>query len=433
MAPTDVRVLWNASIIDVRNRRPQYRMCIWVRDGIIDEVREASEPALPDGAIDLHGRFVMPGLIDAHIHLLDDPAMLGDLAAPTPLKGEEPRARELVYFVLANAARAFLRFGITTIRDVGCHDDNAIVLREAIRLGLTEGPRVLACGRILSATAPGGRLFHSMYEEADGPWEMRRCVRNQLRRGADYIKVMAGGARSVLRENPEPAQLTREEMDAVVDESHRLGLRVAAHAEGLGAVRSAVEAGVDTVEHGLSLHRDPLLLEQMARRGTVLVPTLSTFHDVGERFAERWQPSLVQQAKRQQEEAHLTLNAAREAGVTLAMGFDSGPPGADALELVRMVEGGLTPHEGIAAATAGSASALGLLDVGTIEPGRTADLVVLNGDPLEDVARLTRAEEFWIVVREGRVVAGQALENGDLLGMPPRSPGIGQPARTVTP
>ena len=244
----------------------------------------------------------------------------------------------------------------------------------------------------------------AMYEEADGPWEMRRCVRNQLRRGADYIKVMAGGARSVLREDPEPAQLTKEEMDAVVDEAHRLGLRVAAHAEGIGAVRLAVEAGVDTIEHGLSLHRAPELLDCMAKHGTVLVPTLTTFHDVSERFADLFAPHLVEQAKRQREEAYQTLAAAREAGVILAMGFDSGPPGGDALELVRMVDGGLTAHEGITAATAGSARALGLKDVGTIEPGKAADLIVLNSDPLEDISTMTRPEEISMVMSCGRVV-----------------------------
>src|SRR4029079_5664986 len=121
-----------------------------------------------------------------------------------------------------------------TIRDVGSPDDEAITLREAIRLGLVDGPRILSCGRIITATAPGSRIFGTMYEEADGPWEMRRAVRRQLRRGADYVKVMATGARSVVREAPEPAQLTAEELEAVVDEAHRLGLRVAAHAEGLG-------------------------------------------------------------------------------------------------------------------------------------------------------------------------------------------------------
>ena len=408
--PRPELVLWNASIIDCRTPHPVERTRITMRGGRIEQVGNIEGSPPPD-AIDLGGRFVLPGLIDAHIHLADDPKMLEAAALPRPLQGEEPRPRELVYFALANAARAFLKAGITSIRDVGCYDDNATVLREAIRLGLTEGPRIFVCGRIISATAPGGRIFNTMYEEADGPWEMRSCVRKQLRRGADYIKVMAGGARSVDREDPEPAQLTREEMDALVDEAHRLGMRVAAHAEGLGAVRVAVEAGVDTIEHGLSLHRAPDLLDHMARHGIVLVPTLSTFHDVGERFADLFAPRLVEQAKRQREEAYRTLTAALAAGVTLAMGFDSGPPGADALELVRMVEGGLSAHEGITAATQGSACALGLADTGTIESGKVADLVVLNSNPLVDVKTVTRPDQIWMVVQAGNVLVAPPVHS----------------------
>ena len=398
-------VLWNATIVDARSSSPRERMSITIRGGNIADVCKADGVRVGD-AIDVGGAYVVPGLIDAHFHLGDDPAMVGDLAVPPAMRGEAPHPRELVYFVLANAARAFLRSGITAVRDVGCHDDNAIVLREAIRLGLTEGPDILSCGRIISTTAPGAVLFKSMYEEADGPWQMRQCVRNQLRRGADYIKVMAGGARSVLREDPEPAQLDREEMDALVDEAHRLGVRVAAHAEGLGAVRLAVEAGVDTVEHGLSLHRAPELLERMAKDGIVLVPTLTTFHDVSERIADRFEPRLVEQAKRQKEEAYRTLLAARDAGVVIAMGFDSGPPGADALELVRMVEGGLSAHEALSAGTLGAARALGLTDAGTIEPDRKADLVVLGRNPLDDVAVFTRPADLRAVIKGGRVVAG---------------------------
>jgi len=400
-------VLWNATIIDARSAARVEHMCVTVRGEKIAAVRPVDGGQAPESAIDLGGCYVIPGLIDAHIHLGDDPNMVGDLAVPPLLKGEAPRSRELVYFVLAKAARAFLRSGITTIRDVGCYDDNAIILREAIRLGLTDGPDILACGRIISATAPGAVLFTSMYEEADGPWEIRRCVRNQLRRGADYIKVMAGGARSVVREDPEPSQLTAEEMEALVDEAHRMGLRVAAHAEGLGAVRLAIVGGVDTIEHGLSLHRAPELLDHMARHGTVLVPTLTTFHDVADRLADRFDPRLVEQAKRQREEAYRTLVAARAAGVTIAMGFDSGPPGADALELVRMVEGGMSAHEALTAATAGSARALGLDDRGMIEDGCRADLVVLNSNPLDDVAALTRPSSFRMVVKAGRILAGE--------------------------
>jgi imidazolonepropionase-like amidohydrolase len=179
-------------------------------------------------------------------------------------------------------------------------------------------------------------------------------------------------------------------------------------------VRLAVEAGVDTIEHGLSLHRAPELLDLMAQMGAVLVPTLTTFHDVGERFADLFSSRLVEQAKRQREEAYMTLTAARMAGVTLAMGFDSGPPGADAIELVRMVAGGLTSHQAITAATAGSALALGLDDVGTIEPGKRADLAVVDADPLKDIETLTHQQNIWMVVSGGRVVAGQGVDNGAL-------------------
>jgi imidazolonepropionase-like amidohydrolase len=183
-------------------------------------------------------------------------------------------------------------------------------------------------------------------------------------------------------------------------------VRVAAHVEGLEGARLAVNEGVDTVEHGLSLHREPALLDAMARREIVLVPTLSTFHDLAERFTDEFPPVLVEQAKRQREEAYATLRAARAAGVVLAMGHDSGPPGANAIELVRMVDGGLSPLEGIAAATLGSARALGLPDVGTVSPGAVADLLVVNGDPLVDVRILCAPERVWMVVQEGRVMAG---------------------------
>jgi imidazolonepropionase-like amidohydrolase len=288
------------------------------------------------------------------------------------------------------------------------------VLREAVGLGLVDGPRILSCARIISATSPGGAIFKTMYREADGAGEMRKAVREQLRRGADFIKLMSTGARSVLAEDPEPAQMTREELHAAVDEAHRLGVRVAAHVEGLGGARLAVAEGVDTIEHGLSLHREPSLLEAMAQRGIVLVPTLSTFHDLAERFTDSFAPVLVEQAKRQREEAYATLLAAREAGVTLAMGHDSGPPGDNAVELVRMVAGGLSAMEGIVAATQGSARALGLDDVGVIRPGAVADLLVVDGDPLDDVRVLRGPERVWLVVKDGRAVAGSGREPGTM-------------------
>jgi imidazolonepropionase-like amidohydrolase len=397
-------MLWNARLLE--RREPAF---VAVSDGRITEVGVASD-APPPGAMDVGGRTLLPGLIDAHVHLSSDVSRSPGFGPAAPLHGEDPRPRELGWFVLANTARALLGAGVTSVRDVGSYDDEAIVLRRAVELSLVDGPRILSCGRIISATCAGGVLFGTMYREADGPDEMRKAVREQIRRGADYVKLMATGARSVVREDPEPAQMTRDEIRAVVDEAHRMGLRVAAHAEGLDGARLAVEEGVDTIEHGLSLHRAPEVLEQMGEQGAVLVPTLSTFHDLAERFASDFAPALVEQAKRQQDEAYRTLVAAREAGVTIAMGFDSGPPGANALELVRMAEGGLGALEGIRAATQGSAQALGLDDVvGSLEPGYAADLVVVDGDPLGDCELLLQRDRIWLVVQLGEPVAGAAL------------------------
>lgn len=409
-------ILWNARLVDGRGTPARDGVVVTVTDGRIAEIGDArGEP--PSGALDLAGKTLMPGLIDAHVHLSSDVSRSPGFGPRAPLKGEGPRPRALGYFVLANAARAFLRAGITTLRDVGSYDDEGIVLREAVELGLLEGPRILCCGRIISATSPGGQIFGTMYREADGPWEMRAAVREQIGRGVDFVKLMATGARSVAREDPEPAQMTRDELAAIVDEAHRMGLRVAAHAEGLAGARLAIEEDVDTVEHGLSLHRAPELLARMAERGTVLVPTLTTFHDLAERFSSEFVPVLVDQAERQRDEAYQTLVAAHEAGVTLALGFDSGPPGANVLELVRMAEGGLGASEAIRAATEGSARALGLTEVGTVEAARLADLLVVDGDPLADVRVLTDPARIWLVLKEGRAVAGQALEDGAVSGL----------------
>jgi imidazolonepropionase-like amidohydrolase len=153
------------------------------------------------------------------------------------------------------------------------------------------------------------------------------------------------------------------------------------------------------------------------------VPTLSTFHDLAERFAPHVAPALVDLAKRQLEEAYTTLVAARDAGVTLAMGFDSGPPGASVAELVRMVDGGLSAADGLSAATAGSAAALGRDDLGAVAVGKAADLLVIDGDPLADVRVLADPSRIWLVVRGGRPVAGTALTGDSPVDPPAGEPG----------
>jgi imidazolonepropionase-like amidohydrolase len=407
---SDSTLLWDVRVVAGDGSPPAPGMAVLLAGGRIREIESIGDAERPQGAINAEGRTLLPGLIDAHVHLYSDTERSPGFGPPPPLSGEEPRGRELGYYVLARSAGELLASGLTTVRDVGSYDLEGVSVRRAVELGLLDGPRVLSCGRIISATSPGGAIFGSMYREADGADEMRKAVREQIRDGAGFIKVMATGARSVVRENPEPAQMTEAELAAIVDEAHRIGFRVAAHAEGLAGTRMAIEQGVDTIEHGLSLHRAPELLAAMAERGQVLVPTLSTFHDLSERFIACFAPVLVEQAKAQQQEAYATVAAARAAGVTMAMGYDSGPPGANMIELVRMVDAGLSAAEGIRAATGDAALALGLDDVGVVRVGDVADLLLMEADPLDDIRRLTDRDRIWLVLAAGKPVAGRALQ-----------------------
>ena len=318
----------------------------------------------------------MPGLIDAHQHATAGSRYFCKSANEA---GTEAIWPGTAAHVVAQVLRELLRMGITTFRDVGGYDDLLVEARQAMRYGAFDGPRVLACGRIVSATSPGGRFFHGMYREADGADEIRKAVREQIRYGADFIKVMTTGARSVELEDPDPAQLTREEVRVLVEESHRMGYRVAAHCEGMPGTEIAIEEGIDTIEHGMYLNQRPDLLERMARDGQVLVPTVSCLYGMaglGERIGTSldddeyqggggsgikrppmptWTPLLVDLAQYNVEQAALTIQAARAAGVTIAMGFDWGPPHRSALELLRMIHMGLTPLEGLISATSAAA------------------------------------------------------------------------------
>ena len=385
---------------------------VLVEDGVIRRVATAAEPC-PEGArpVSAGGRVLLPGLIDAHVHL-------AGRVQPVRRGAEEVLPGTAGHFLQAEL-RDYLRRGVTTIRVTGSQGLAPQEARQAMRYGAFRGPRLLTCGKIISATAPGGRFYGDMYREADGPDDMRRAVREQIRAGADFIKVMTTGARSNELEDPEPLQLTEAELAAVIDESHRMGFNVAAHAEGLAGCEAAITAGADTIEHGMYLHRRPDLLAVMAENGQVLVPTVSGYYwmaGLGDAGAGAWAegaaemtPMLAGLARRNIDEGAATLRAARDAGVKIALGSDvSLGTGA---EVQQMIQHGLTPAEALTAATSTAAQALGLAEhIGTVHEGKLADLLIVDGDPFEEPDLLSNPSRIWLVLQLGVPVAGQALE-----------------------
>jgi imidazolonepropionase-like amidohydrolase len=398
--------LWltNATLFDGTGTAARPGAAVLVEDGRIAAVDRASAVPSPAEAIDLGGRTLVPGLIDAHAHVFAEP--------PTPQDGAEPLLPGTTAHLLRTALESALRMGFTTLRDVGSYGDQVVTARQAMRYGAFRGPRLLTCRRIVAATSPGGRFFDGMYREADGPDEIRKAVREQLREGADFVKVMSTGARSVELEDPDPAQLTAAELTTLVEEAHRLTLRVAAHAEGLDGTELAIRCGADTIEHGMYLSRRPDLLDAMAAAGQILVPTLSCYYGVaGVEGGSSWTAPLVDLAQFNLAEADQTLRAARAAGVPIALGHDWQPFAQAGAELVRMVHHGLSPHEALAAATSTAAKALGLQErIGTVEPGKLADLLVVDGDPLTDPSVVCDRNRIWLVLQLGEPVAGTALE-----------------------
>jgi len=406
--------LWltGARLFDGTGRPVREDVAILVQDGIIRRVTDAGEPC-PDGAqvVDVGGRTLVPGLIDAHTHAAG--------RVPAVRRGaEEPLPGVAAHFLQAEL-RGYLRRGVTTIRVTGSQGLAPQAARQAMRYGAFRGPRLLTCGKIISATAPGGRFYGDMYREADGPDDMRRAVREQIRAGADFVKVMTTGARSNELEDPDPLQLTAEELAAVTDEAHRMGLRVCAHAEGLDGCAAAIQHSADTVEHGMYLHRRPDLLKAMAAVGQVLVPTLSGYYEMAglgdvidpsqAQATSQMPPMLADLAQHNLAEGAATMRAARQAGVKIAVGSDVTL--GTGLEIQRMVHHGLTPAEALTAATKTAAEALGLAEqIGTVEEGKLADLVIIDGDPLDEPGLLADLGRIWLVFQLGEPVAGQAME-----------------------
>jgi imidazolonepropionase-like amidohydrolase len=391
-------LLRDARVVDARGGQPG-RADILVREGRIAAIGATLDPAALGAGeaevVSLGGRWLTPGLMNAHAH-----ACLDGGPDPEQVLHGENRSQTLVRSIAR--LEATLRAGVTTIRDVGGPGDMTIELAGLIAAGEIPGPRVLACGRVITMT--GGHGWW-MGRQADGPDAVRRATRKNLRAGATSIKVMATGGMMTTGRQAGQAQLTIEEMAAAVEEAHKREVRVAAHAESRVGVRNAILAGVDSVEHGHG--GDQEIMEMMLERGTALVPTILSDRRIIEHGVAVGIPAfVVEQCEALHESLVAFLEPAIRAGVKIAAGNDGGAPlvpmGDMVDELELYVRHGMTPLAALASATTETAELFGLGgDVGLVEEGQVADLLVVDGDPLESIGAFRNPVQ---VFRAGRPV-----------------------------
>ncbi|WP_299450045.1 amidohydrolase family protein [uncultured Serinicoccus sp.] len=336
----------------------------------------------------------MPGLINGHVHLANDaPA---DLAAQV----RDDSTATAAFRAAANALIT-LAAGITTVKDCGAADNVVIDLSRAVEAGILPGPRIVAAGRVITMTGGHG---HFMGVEADGVDAVRTAVRGELKKGAGFIKAMATGGVLTSGVRPTQTAFRQDELSAIVEEAHHAGRRVSTHAIGREGIENAILAGVDTIEHGF--HLDAELFALAIERGTYLVPTLSAVSCIVAHGEAGGIPSwIVDKAHSEADRSRAMLRAAVDAGMNIAAGTDAGTPlnPHDGLveELVEMVAIGLTPEQTLLSATREGAYNAGLSDItGTLETGKAGDLIVVDGDPLQDIAALRR---IVLVAKDGSI------------------------------
>ncbi|WP_300972883.1 amidohydrolase family protein [Sphingomonas sp. LHG3406-1] len=410
-APLSVTVIHAGTLIDVPGQQPKRNASIVVRGRQILEVRDGFVDVPGARVVDLRTSTVMPGFIDSHVHVggLDDPLRARVEAASRDLEDEA--------FTAFGNSRRLLMAGFTTVRDLNGNPRQLRALRDAIGRGDLVGPTILYAGRTVGITMGHGSgqpgLNRALTEDAmeperasgrcDGVESCRRAVRYQIGMGADVIKIAASGGVLSDVAGGLGKQMTDDEMKAVVDTAASFGRRVAAHAHGVQAVNDALKAGVASIEHGTFTNEESFRLYRQT--GAYYVPTLlAPMYALKSAERGALRPNQVAKAREAAGNAEKSFAEAVRRGVKIAFGTDSGvsPHGTNAEEFVLMTRNGMSAMDAIKAATVNAADLLGRSStIGTIEAGKDADIVAVEGDPLADIGRL---QQLGFVMKWGQVV-----------------------------
>lgn len=400
-APATVTYIHAGALLDRPGQQPRGNSTIVVRDGVVAEIRDGFV-APPTGAtlVDLSRRFVMPGMIDMHVHLW---GIGGDPLRERLARMTTDDADDMMTSV-ANA-RKTLEAGFTTVRDLGGDARGIRALRDAIERGDVAGPSIVNAGQMISVSGGHGDGTNGLAEEwadavhahqmnvCDGADECRRAVRRQVGLGAQVIKFAAtGGVLSNVAGGLGRA-MTPEEMRAIVETAHALGRKATAHSHAAEGTRAALEAGVDSVEHASYLDDETIRL--FKAKGAWLVPTeIAPIAALAQARSGALPPATIPKAEAAAAAMHASHKRAFAAGVKFAFGTDTGVSkhGDNATEFAQLIDLGMTPAQAIRSATVDAADLLGRDDVGLLAPGKRADIIAVSGSPLEDVTRLEHVD-----------------------------------------
>jgi imidazolonepropionase-like amidohydrolase len=353
------------------------------------------KPSKKDKVFDVSGKTVLPGLIDAHVHLCLD-------GSPDPMTSVARNSVPQLTLKAAYYARQTLEAGVTTVRDMGGRDYVDIAIRDGIESGLLQGPRMICSGRLVCMTGGHGWQFG---REASGVDGVREAVREQLKMGVNFIKLIATGGVMTKGVDPGATQFTLEELMVGVEEAKKAGRRTATHAQGTEGIKNSLWAGVNSIEHGFFL--DDEAIELMLEMKAYLVPTLSAPYQIIRGGIKGGVPRFAVEKSKSVMKSHFqSVRRAYKSKIPIAMGTDAGTPfnchGENLKEMELLVKAGLTPMEAIVSTTQTASEVLGLeKKIGTLEKGKLADLIVVDGDPLDDISLLQKKDKMLVIMKEG--------------------------------